>query len=219
MAAMSWPIFLIFVVFLPDIYPQDDVSFASGKNSLKVSVQSHNITENTRYLMYDVNPGEGFNLRRDVYIRAANFIKRLNDEDNQHWILVLAPWQHLYHWKNRYLNQNGEAWSTFFDIPSLNRYVPVMEFDDFVRITGSAAIDQIIYLQRHPDGFKDGWKELMDKGKCDERVPFQKDGKRWRSHFWGRQDVYGKKFACYDVQGHATILGDTLKKLKAKYVI
>jgi hypothetical protein len=32
----------------------------------------------TRYILYDVNPGEGFNLRRDVYMRMAVFVKKLN---------------------------------------------------------------------------------------------------------------------------------------------
>jgi len=27
----------------------------------------------SRYILYDVNPGEGFNLRRDVYMRLAVF--------------------------------------------------------------------------------------------------------------------------------------------------
>ena len=31
-----------------------------------------------RYILYDVNPGEGFNLRRDVYMRMAVFVKKLN---------------------------------------------------------------------------------------------------------------------------------------------
>ena len=28
-----------------------------------------------RYVLYDVNPGEGFNLRRDVYMRLAVFVR------------------------------------------------------------------------------------------------------------------------------------------------
>ena len=28
-----------------------------------------------RYVLYDVNPGEGFNLRRDVYMRMAVFVR------------------------------------------------------------------------------------------------------------------------------------------------
>ena len=32
-----------------------------------------------RYLFYDVNPGEGFNLRRDVYMRVAALVRKLNE--------------------------------------------------------------------------------------------------------------------------------------------
>lgn len=195
----------------------EDVSFASEKNTLKVTSQTHNITENTKFIMHDVNPGEGFNLRRDVYLRVANLVKMLNDQDDQNWILVLAPWRHLYHWQNRYLRQEGEPWSNFFDVRSLNKYVPVMEFDDFIRVTGSPAIDQIMYLQRHPDGFKGGWKELIEVGECEKRgIPFTKVGKKWEGTFWGKNEVYAKKMNCYNVQGHATILMETLKKLKAR---
>ncbi len=31
-----------------------------------------------KYLFYDVNPSEGFNLRRDVYIRIATLVNKLN---------------------------------------------------------------------------------------------------------------------------------------------
>ena len=217
MAALLKELVLLFtLIFMSKVYGED-VSFASGKNTLKVTSQTHNITEKTRFIMHDVNPGEGFNLRRDVYLRIANLVKLLNEADDQHWILVLAPWRHLYHWQNRYLKQEGEPWSNFFDVASLNRYVPVMEFDDFVRVTGSSAIDQIIYLQRHPDGFKDGWKELINVGECEKRgLPFRKEGNRWEGRFWGKKEVYGKKMDCYNVQGHATILMDTLKGLDAR---
>ena len=29
----------------------------------------------TKYILYDINPGEGFNLRRDVYMRMAVFVR------------------------------------------------------------------------------------------------------------------------------------------------
>lgn len=42
-----------------------------------------------RYFLYDVNPGEGFNLRRDIYIRVAPLVKTLNRIDSEHeWVLV-----------------------------------------------------------------------------------------------------------------------------------
>lgn len=39
-----------------------------------------------RYLLYNVNVGEGFNLRRDVYVRVANLVRKLSEEHN--WVLV-----------------------------------------------------------------------------------------------------------------------------------
>ena len=38
--------------------------------------------------MYDVNPGEGFNLRRDVFMRMAVLVKKLNDLYPQKFVLV-----------------------------------------------------------------------------------------------------------------------------------
>ena len=64
-----------------------------------------------RYILYDVNPGEGFNLRRDVYMRMAVFVKKLNQEfPSTYWVLVLPPWGHLYHWQSRQLGH--QVWRT-----------------------------------------------------------------------------------------------------------
>ena len=41
-----------------------------------------------RYILYDVNPGEGFNLRRDVFMRMAVLVKKLNELFPQQFILV-----------------------------------------------------------------------------------------------------------------------------------
>lgn len=84
-----------------------------------------------RYLLYDVNPGEGFNLRRDVYMRVANLVKELNKEEP--WVLVLPPWGRLYHWKSPDLEQIKIPWSTFFDLPSLREHVPVIEFEEYLK--------------------------------------------------------------------------------------
>ena len=81
--------------------------------------------------MYDVNPGEGFNLRRDVYLRVANLVRFLNEEEP--WILVLPPWGRLYHWQSRNINNYKIPWSSFFDLDSLRQHIPVMEFTDYVQ--------------------------------------------------------------------------------------
>lgn len=87
-----------------------------------------------RYLLYEINPGEGFNLRRDVYMRMANLVKVLNEDLESWWTLVLPPWSRLYHWRSHVIQQQI-PWSTFFDTDSLSRYVPVMEFVDFLNGT------------------------------------------------------------------------------------
>lgn len=82
----------------------------------------------TRYLLYSVNPGEGFNLRRDVHVRVANLVRKLREKED--WILVLPPWPHLYHWKSRF-DQNNLPWGIFFDVSKLSEYVPSIDFVTF----------------------------------------------------------------------------------------
>ena len=93
----------------------------------------------TRYFLYTVNPGEGFNLRRDVHMRAATIVKELRQADD--WVLVLPPWPHLYHWKSGF-SQNGIKWERFFDLESLNEYVPSIEYDDYLSREGPV-IDKV----------------------------------------------------------------------------
>lgn len=86
-----------------------------------------------RYLLYDVNPPEGFNLRRDVYIRLAVFAHRLKNAKNEKlnkFKLVLPPWTNLYHW-NRDEDGKYFSWSQFFDLESLQRFAPVIEMHQF----------------------------------------------------------------------------------------
>ena len=86
-----------------------------------------------RYIFYDVNPGEGFNLRRDVFMRIAVFVKNLNAEGRGKFVLVLPPWGNLYHWQTRSLGEQVKIpWSNFFDVESINRFVPVMELDEYI---------------------------------------------------------------------------------------
>ncbi|XP_077897330.1 GDP-fucose protein O-fucosyltransferase 2 [Ictidomys tridecemlineatus] len=83
-----------------------------------------------RYLLYDVNPMEGFNLRRDVYIRVASLLKTLLKTEE--WVLVLPPWGRLYHWQSPDILQDRIPWSEFFDLPSLNKNIPVIEYEHFI---------------------------------------------------------------------------------------
>lgn len=88
---------------------------------------------NFRYILYDVNPPEGFNLRRDVYLRFAVFshkLKQSQDERLNSFKLVLPPWSYLYHWKH---NDKPEhvPWSYYFDMNSLQSFAPVIDMHTF----------------------------------------------------------------------------------------
>ncbi|XP_064340167.1 GDP-fucose protein O-fucosyltransferase 2-like isoform X1 [Camelus dromedarius] len=77
-----------------------------------------------RYLLCDFNPPEGFNLRRNVCIHIAFLLKTLLKMEEP--VLVLFPWGHLYHW------QSPDPWSDSFDLPSLNRNIPDIEYEQFI---------------------------------------------------------------------------------------
>ena len=70
-----------------------------------------------------------------MYVRAANLIKSVRD-DGKDWVLVVPPWRRMYHWQTYDVQQTAVPWSSFFDLDSMNLYVPVIEFHDFARYTG-----------------------------------------------------------------------------------
>ncbi|XP_005111664.1 GDP-fucose protein O-fucosyltransferase 2 [Aplysia californica] len=159
-----------------------------------------------RYLLYDVNPGEGFNLRRDVYMRIAVLVRNLNEDSP--WILVLPPWGRMYHWKSKDVGQQIRIpWSTFFDLESLRRFVPVMEFADFLKISPSKEINEVYYLQNYKEGW-DKWEEKMDKRPCIfNPYYFDSEQDRWHGWFFGyEEEVWTKKLECLSVMGHASFL-------------
>lgn len=79
--------------------------------------------------------GEGFNLRRDVHMRATTLVRLLQERSGHDWVLVLPPWPRLYHWKTA-SSQVYEPWHKFFDLASLNEFVPSIEFDDYLEQNG-----------------------------------------------------------------------------------
>lgn len=193
----------------------DQLAFETpSQHGLNVGVAEPNVTE-TRYLIYDVNPGEGFNLRRDVYLRVANLVKLLLEK--QKWVLVLPPWRRLYHWRSP-IHQTGLPWETFFDLKNLNNYVPVIDFKDYVQQTGSPSIDEIIYLQRYAEGWKDGvWEEKIDDRPCIENPAYEKgDDGNFHGYFWGMPEVFARKFKCVSSQGTSEILRSVLEKSESR---
>ncbi|KER25402.1 hypothetical protein T265_07143 [Opisthorchis viverrini] len=111
--------------------------------SILIFVLFHGPCNSENYLLYDVFEGEGFNLRRDVYIRMANTVRLLNLKRETSsptiWTLVLPPWIPMSHWMtaasqlpNVTLSSDPLPWSTFFDLNSLSQVIPVMELEEFM---------------------------------------------------------------------------------------
>lgn len=66
----------------------------------------------------------------------------------------MPPWGNLFHWRNEHEQINRIKWKEFFDIESLSNFVPVIEFEDFLKLNGNK-IDSVIYLQ----AYQEGWSE------------------------------------------------------------
>ncbi|XP_057883969.1 GDP-fucose protein O-fucosyltransferase 2 isoform X2 [Melospiza georgiana] len=166
----------------------------------------------TRYLLYDVNPPEGFNLRRDVYVRIASLLKTLRKSEN--WALVLPPWGRLYHWQSADILQVRIAWSEFFDIPSLNKNIPVIEYEQFLAESGGPFIEQVYVLQGYAEGWKEGtWEEKIDEKPCIDQLMYSRDKHGYyRGWFWGYEETRGLKASCLSVQGSASIVAPILLK-------
>ncbi|XP_059503047.1 GDP-fucose protein O-fucosyltransferase 2 isoform X2 [Stegostoma tigrinum] len=170
------------------------------------------VAQQRRYLLYDVNPPEGFNLRRDVYLRMAGLVGTLLKSED--WVLVLPPWGHLYHWQSEGLKQVRIPWSLFFDVPSLNKNIPVIEHEQFIAESGGPFIQQIYVLQGYAEGWTEGyWEEKVDEQICIEGLPYRNDEQGfYRGWFWGHEETRGLSVACISVQGSASIMVPVLLK-------
>ncbi|EHB10473.1 GDP-fucose protein O-fucosyltransferase 2 [Heterocephalus glaber] len=165
-----------------------------------------------RYLLYDVNPPEGFNLRRDVYIRVASLLKTLLKTEE--WVLVLPPWGRLYHWQSPDIHQVRIPWSEFFDLPSLHRNIPVVEYEQFIAESGGPFIDQVYVLQGYAEGWKEGtWEEKVDARPCIDPVLYSQDKHEYyRGWFWGYEETRALNVSCLSVQGSASVVAPVLLK-------
>ena len=68
-------------------------------------------------------------------MRIAVMVKKLNEESDRFtYTLVLPPWGPLYHWQTRTLGEQSKIpGKQFFDVPSISRYVPALDFEDYVK--------------------------------------------------------------------------------------
>merc|ERR1712048_129379 len=92
-------------------------------DATSVVIGSATAATTTRYFLYDVKYGEGFNLQREVYPRAGWIVAQLNKAVEKkcgkkvegpcaRWKLVLPPWCRVVHW---WSDSKHMPWGTFFD--------------------------------------------------------------------------------------------------------
>lgn len=178
-----------------------------------------------RYLLYDVNPGEGFNLRRDVYMRVAQVAKKLMSIGKHEWVLVLPPWGRIYHWKSLNVGPQIQLpWSLFFNTESLHKFVPVIEFEDFLTEIGDRhpQIDMVFYLQHYAEGWENSkWEERMDEKPCNDPPVYHQESENssFLGWFWDYDNVLAKNFTCLSIQGYSSTLVSLLDKTDFKSVM
>ncbi|CAH0550446.1 unnamed protein product [Brassicogethes aeneus] len=156
-----------------------------------------------RYLFYDVNPPEGFNLRRDVYMRMAVLAYKLHNlrPDNLNsFKLVLPPWSHLVHWD---FSQFPEyiPWSYYFDLSSLKNFAPVIEMYDFFneyKNKYSVIIEETYILQHFED--------MFESGNFEDRMEVEKCTKDYKPLFFHYSNITSNNVKCLSFHGSSTNL-------------
>uniref|UniRef100_A0AC34F3Y1 GDP-fucose protein O-fucosyltransferase 2 n=1 Tax=Panagrolaimus sp. ES5 TaxID=591445 RepID=A0AC34F3Y1_9BILA len=198
---LSFFIFLNFPI-TSFCYVENEADYITiSANSADVST-----AKDRRYLLYEVNFGEGFNLRRDVYMRVAQTVQALRQKGDN-YVLVLPPWGNLYHWRDR---ATRVPWRELFDLQSLNLFVPVIEFEEFLEENGNI-IDHVVYLQHYAEGWNNGqWEEKFDVRKCiNADNYYAKNGNIWKGFFYS-YDIQAKNLTCLSIQGEARTLANAV---------
>ncbi|XP_075156562.1 O-fucosyltransferase 2 [Haematobia irritans] len=175
---------------------------------------------NTLYLLYDVNPPEGFNLRRDVYIRLAVFVREFQRKPEfKNVRLVLPSWRRLYHWRSVHIDQDNLPWKNFFDVESLRRYAPVLDYPEFledIRIFGLpntplVPVHKVIQLKHFKDMFENGiFKDKWEFSNDCEGTQNALDGSFLKKTPLSIED---KKVHCVNFQGSANLLSQVIQRI------
>ncbi|EZA49132.1 hypothetical protein DMN91_005200 [Ooceraea biroi] len=196
------------------------------ENSEKCSVRKHFMRE--RYILYDVNRPEGFNLRRDVYVRIAVFLKGLVKKDKEfQWHLVLPPWGNLYHWQSKNAgSQVHLPWANFFDIGSLQQYISVIEMYKFMEVYSSGdkeiELDCVYILQHDQEMFKTGKfedkNEVVDCARDSLRY-YKLEQHSYAGPFWDYRNVTARDVKCLKFHGTASDLYRNLMPTRYKSVM
>jgi peptide-O-fucosyltransferase len=173
--------------------------------------------EDAIYILYSVNPVEGFNLRRDVYLRMAIFVKNLKKiKGYENAKLVLPVFHHLYHWKSQF-RQNNIFWNHFFDLPSLKLFTDILDMWEFFDIIQESTkndfieIGETYKLQHFENMFENG--VFVDK--FEETACTRHD--YYNYHYMEYYNITEKTITCISFQGSVMLLKDILEQYKDKY--
>lgn len=204
----------------------------------KWSIQSnqcrpfHRANPSAYFLLYDVNPVEGFNLRRDVYIRMAVFVKSLRQRKKyQNTFLVLPPFYQLYHWNivttNRYRSTEIDHddivfWNHFFDLESMKRYTSVIDMWEYFAIMkncfgakSNVRLDHVFRLKH--------FESMFSSRKFEEKFEIQatcnRDSIRNRGQFISLyRNLSLGEIQCAEFQGSASLLYNLMEQHVKRYV-
>ncbi len=170
------------------------------------------------FILYSVNPVEGFNLRRDVYLRMAIFIKNLRkykEYENAH--LVLPVFHHLYHWKSQF-RQSNIFWNHFFDLESLKLYTNVLDMWEFFDVIRSkfksdhVEIGEVYKLQHFESMFENGvFVDKFEEAACTRH---EYDNYHYMENYY---NISEKTITCLNFQGSVMLLKDVLDIYKHKH--
>ncbi|XP_067635919.1 GDP-fucose protein O-fucosyltransferase 2 isoform X2 [Eurosta solidaginis] len=177
---------------------------------------------NTNYLLYDVNPPEGFNLRRDVYIRLAVFARHLTRRKVfRNFRLVLPPWRRLYHWKSNHVEQTSIPWEQFFDIESMRRFAPILDFPEFLQEIAQFGLAEAPNVPVHQVFQLLHFEDMFEQGVFDEKYKFEPDCHKEHylpGYLLQQPILLEHKFACVRYQGSVNLLESVLQQHIAKSI-
>lgn len=200
-------------------------------NQINKCIPFQRISSPAYFLLYDVNPVEGFNLRRDVYIRMAVFVKSLRQHKNyQNTFLVLPPFYQLYHWNivttNRYRSNaiNDEDivfWNHFFDLESMKFYTQIIDFWEYFEIMrdcfgakSNVRIDYVFRLKH----FESMFSNRKFEEKFEVQAACDRDSILNRGQFISLYRNFSLgEVQCIEFQGSASLLHNLLQQTLKRY--
>lgn len=189
-------------------------NFCELDNEIKDDVKNQ---DDAVFVLYSVNPAEGFNLRRDVYLRMAIFVKNLQKvKGYSNAILVLPTFHHLYHWKSHF-RQTNMFWNHFFDLESFKLYTNVLDMWEFFEVVRQQhgkqliEISEVYSLQHFEAMFESG--VFVDK--FEETACTRTDNDNY--HFLEYYNITENTITCLNFQGSASLLVNVLEEFKERH--